>query len=110
VATQGSPRTLSRKLSKIDRPARVVGGIGEIPALLRPLSHQAEISVTPGVVVSHDQLMDLRLEWFVRQPRGRGPGVWEIDPADRRLTLVNRPLRGVSGSTNQVLARTRMEQ
>jgi hypothetical protein len=45
--------------------------VSEIPAPSRRSSHQTEISVPRGMVVSHDQLMHLRLEWFVRQPRGR---------------------------------------
>jgi len=37
-------------------------------AVMGMLSHQIEVSVVTGMVVSHDQLMHLEFEWFVRQP------------------------------------------
>ena len=52
-------------------PRRVVGGISEISAQIRLLSHQTGVSLVRGMVVSHDQSIHLRLEWFSRQPRSQ---------------------------------------
>jgi hypothetical protein len=48
---------------------RVVGGISQISAQMRLLSHQAGVRAATGMVLSHDLLMHLYLDRFVRQPR-----------------------------------------
>lgn len=45
-----------------------MGEIDEISAELRLLSHQTEPYVDAGIVVSHDRLMHLTLDRFVKQP------------------------------------------
>jgi hypothetical protein len=65
-----------------------VGGISEILAPNEPLSHQTLMCVAPGKVVSHDQLMHLRLDRFVQQPHAKGTAT-----ADRAVAAVFVALR-----------------
>jgi hypothetical protein len=50
----------------------VVGEIDEISAELRLLSRQTDTYGDAGMAVSHDRLMHLTMDRFVKQPRDEG--------------------------------------